>query len=250
MNDVYAHCDAELRRLDPERRLTTRFLPPAERRRAVAIHAFNLEIARVRDIVSEPTIGLIRLQWWRDALAEARSGRPRAHPVVQALTPILPNMRADTIEAMITARERDLDDAPFERFGALIDHARATAGAVLELTLGAIEKVDVESREAGAKIGEAWGLIGALRAEPFQAAAGRGRLSPDLDRAAIASRARDLIAAARRLRVDRRARGPLLLAELGMMHLARARDGVFAVEQIPLGLAPLRLAWLYVRRRF
>ena len=40
-----------------------------------ALYAFNLEIARVREPVSEPMPGEIRLQWWRDALVGAAAAR-------------------------------------------------------------------------------------------------------------------------------------------------------------------------------
>lgn len=250
MNDVYDHCDAELARLDPERRLTTRFMAPDLRRRAVAVYAFNLEIARVREIVSEPTIGLIRLQWWRDAIAEARAGRPRAHPVVHALMPFLDRLPPSQVEALLTARERDLDDAPFEHMDALIDYARGTAGTTMELALAAIGVADGVSVEAGAKVGEAWGLLGALRLAPFEARLGRERLGAGLAPAAVAARARALIAAARRIRVNPRARAPLLLAELATLHFDRAPDGGFTTESASPGLAPVRLAWRFLCGRF
>jgi len=56
-------------------------------RRCFALYAFNYEVARVRESVSEPMLGQIRLQWWRENIAAAFAGEaPRDHPIVAALT--------------------------------------------------------------------------------------------------------------------------------------------------------------------
>ena len=71
MAQEYSYCGALLRRHDADRYLTALFAPGERREALFALYAFNLEIARMREAVSEPMMGLIRLQWWRDAL-EAR----------------------------------------------------------------------------------------------------------------------------------------------------------------------------------
>ena len=59
---------------------------PTEHRDALlSLYAFNIEIARVRDLVREPMPGEIRLQWWREALAGERDTEAAAHPVAAAL---------------------------------------------------------------------------------------------------------------------------------------------------------------------
>ena len=73
-------CAQQLRRLDHDRYLTTLFAPAAARPLLIALYAFNTEVARVGEIVSEPIIGQMRLQWWRDAIAEAASGRAAQAP--------------------------------------------------------------------------------------------------------------------------------------------------------------------------
>ena len=46
-----------------------------------ALYAFNLEIARVREVAREPLAGEIRLQWWSDVLGgEGRGERQAAIP--------------------------------------------------------------------------------------------------------------------------------------------------------------------------
>src|SRR5215470_10547966 len=78
--------DAEVRRVDEDRWLASRFAPPNVRKRLVAIYALNHEIARTVDVVTQVAIGDIRLQWWREALAEVFDGKqPRAHPALAAI---------------------------------------------------------------------------------------------------------------------------------------------------------------------
>src|ERR1043165_8072550 len=102
-----AALDAEVRRVDEDRWLASRFAPGNTRARLIAVYALNNEIARTADVVTQVQIGDIRLQWWREALAEMFAGKPvRAHPVLRAIaqahaqTP-LPQM---LMEGLIDAR--------------------------------------------------------------------------------------------------------------------------------------------------
>ena len=65
-----SYCANILRRQDPDRYLTALFAPADRRPDLFSLYAFNLELARARESVSEPIMGRMRLQWWRDALAE------------------------------------------------------------------------------------------------------------------------------------------------------------------------------------
>src|ERR1700746_3374910 len=78
---------ALVRRHDRDRYQTALFAPPARREALFALYAFNYEMARVRESVTQPMLGQIRLQWWRENIAAAfEGGSVRAHPVVEALT--------------------------------------------------------------------------------------------------------------------------------------------------------------------
>ena len=61
-------CRREVRRHDYDRYLCALLAPAQAREAVLVLTAFNLELARVCEMVSEPLIGEIRLQWWRDAL--------------------------------------------------------------------------------------------------------------------------------------------------------------------------------------
>ena len=85
MQDAFAHCGALLRAADKDRFLTTLFAPAEHRDALFALYAFNVEIARVREVVREPVAGEIRLQWWRDVFDGPGRGEVAAHPVAAAL---------------------------------------------------------------------------------------------------------------------------------------------------------------------
>src|SRR6202043_2575935 len=85
MQDAFAHC-AELVRTAARTRFLASLFAPADRRDALhALYAFNIEVARVREVAREPLPGEIRLQWWSDVLNGEREGEAQANPVAAAL---------------------------------------------------------------------------------------------------------------------------------------------------------------------
>src|SRR5258708_40013043 len=84
-DDPTQYCAQQGRRFDHDRCLCTMFAREPVQARLFALYAFNVEIARVREIVSEPVIGQMRLQWWRDAITEFAAGPVRGPPGAPAL---------------------------------------------------------------------------------------------------------------------------------------------------------------------
>lgn len=85
LSDILSRLDGRVRRVDEERWLSSRYAPEIERLALITLYAFYYELARVRVSVSDPTLGQIRFQWWRDALSELMNGEQRQHDVVTAL---------------------------------------------------------------------------------------------------------------------------------------------------------------------
>lgn len=78
--------DKRVRRVDEDRWISSRFAARAERKALIALYALAYELVRVREAVSEETLGLIRFQWWREAIQEIADGQaPRGHDVCLAL---------------------------------------------------------------------------------------------------------------------------------------------------------------------
>ena len=88
----WAAIDKRVRKVDEDRWISSRYAPSAQRRALTALYALAYELARVRLAVSEETLGLIRFQWWREALTELEEGKPaREHDVCLALAASLFN---------------------------------------------------------------------------------------------------------------------------------------------------------------
>lgn len=171
-SDSLSYCAQELRARDRDRFLVCLFAP-AERREALfALYAFNLEVAKTAELVSEPTLGQIRLQWWREALDEIhQGGTVRQHQVAAPLATAIREhgLEPATFERLLLAREADLDPAAPGDLAALERYAAETSGTLQSLAL-AILGCEGEAAEAAARhVGIAWALTGLLRAVPFHA---------------------------------------------------------------------------------
>lgn len=282
ISDPARHCLDTVRTQDHDRWLTLQFAAADDRPALAALYAFNHEVAKTRETVSEPMLGQIRLEWWRESLDGIAAGQPRKHPVVEALGAVhRDNMHAlplDGMRALIDAREQDLLDRGPADFDALIAYADATGGRLGTLAVTLCGAEDSAALEAASNVGRAWALTGLLRALAFQAAMQRtplpdaelqqlgiaretlfrGAFSPELTPLIqrMAEAATDAIAAARSHRHDipPRARNPLLLAPLAagyLKTLARADWDPFSAR-FERGAAGrhLRLLWAGARGRF
>jgi phytoene synthase len=151
-----------VRRVDEDRWLASRFAPADVRTDLIALYALNYEIARTAEIVSQPTLGDIRLAWWREAIAEIYEGRAaRAHPVVDALARSRKLWSRQALEDIIDARARDFDATPFESEEAFAAYLNATAGQLMRLALTACGAKMPEAFIA--QVARAWGGLGFIR---------------------------------------------------------------------------------------
>jgi phytoene synthase len=170
----FSACEAMVRKADYDRYLAALFAPAAMRPHLFALYAFNHEVAKIAETVSQPMSGLIRLQWWRDAIGGIYEGALRRHETAEALAETIRgyDLPRNMFDALIDARASDLEETPFADFAHLEVYADATSGAVMRLVariLGAGDALD----EAAGPAGIAYALTGLLRALPYHAAARR-----------------------------------------------------------------------------
>uniref|UniRef100_UPI0035B3BF76 squalene/phytoene synthase family protein n=1 Tax=Phenylobacterium sp. TaxID=1871053 RepID=UPI0035B3BF76 len=146
--------DGQVRRLDPERWLSSRFVAdPQARADVVAIYAFDHELGRAPKVASNALLGEIRLTWWREMLDEAYGGGAvRRHPTALALAQAIArrSLPRAPLEAMIDARYRELDPAPMTLDDAL-EWAEGTGGGAAQAAALALDPAaDAgKAREAG-----------------------------------------------------------------------------------------------------
>jgi len=166
-NNIYRASEAAhryalelVRTADRERFLAALFAPEPARRDLLALLAFDHELARTRLVTREPILARIRLQWWREAAAEAAgTGRPRAQPVVEVLseTARRSGLDAARLIGLIDAREEEIEGA--------LDVLRA-GHALADLQLQVLDIADDASRQAARAVAAAWLMgEGAERAE-------------------------------------------------------------------------------------
>jgi len=154
-----ADLDELVRRADPDRWLSSRFIGDASARAdVIALYAYDHELARAPKVTSNALMGEIRLTWWREALDEIFEGRAvRRHPTAEALAAAVGRrgLARPPLEAMIDARYRELDPAPMGE-AEVLDWARDTGGLSAQLAAGILDPAtDAKMALAG---GSAWAL--------------------------------------------------------------------------------------------
>ncbi|WP_133162306.1 squalene/phytoene synthase family protein [Hyphococcus luteus] len=126
-----AYCSDLVRGGDEDRWLASQYAAPPLRPALMTLCAFQIELRRIPSAVSEPPLGEIRLQWWREALDEIRDGKtPRAHPVVEALAEsgLAAPVYAPDIEAILDAAARPLYGEGFSSLASLESWLKAAEG--------------------------------------------------------------------------------------------------------------------------
>lgn len=100
---------ADVKTSDPDYLLALPYLAPDHRAGALSLIALTAALRGVPARVSDPMLGAIRLQWWREAIGEVfGAGAPRRHPLVLALAASVGN-RPDLRPAIDEMIDRTAD---------------------------------------------------------------------------------------------------------------------------------------------
>lgn len=225
---------ARLERGDPDRFLAVMAAPPAAREPLATLYAFNLEIARAPWVAREPLVARMRLQFWREVVAEA--DKPRAHEVAGPLAALIAGraLPVALFEAMIEAREAETEGAHLADAAALRAYVAGSSGALMAL---AVRVLGGAADEVARGYGAAQGMANYLMAVPAIRGAGRRALPAGVDLRALAATALADLAHARtrRAAVARPARPALLAAWRAGPVLRRVLADPGAVEAGRLG---------------
>ncbi|WP_308915140.1 squalene/phytoene synthase family protein [Jannaschia sp. LMIT008] len=244
-DDDVGACAALVARGDPPRFRAAMAAPLDVRRVLFPIYAFNLEVARAPWVVSDPMLARIRLQWWRDVLAEIAEGRPvRRHEVATPLGAVLDADAARALDDLVVVRHDDLERAAPADADAVVAYADATAGALLRM---AGRLAGGTGDDALGLAGRAQGLAGYLSAVPILRDRGFDPLPPgdmDLTTKALAEQGLDAARRARSLDADARSRAVMLvLPEAAATLRALSKHPAAPVPSEPPLRARLSLAW-------
>ncbi len=167
---------AAVRRHDPDRFFTALFAPPERRDALFLLYAFNHELARAREVASEPMLALIRLQWWREVV----EGEAKRHELATPLSAALADGRLPRAELLEMIEGREMEAEPSVPTRAAwrhyIDKSAGALAAAAGRALGAVEPDRTRIRALGA----AYGSARTLRSVGAAARAGRCLLPEDV----------------------------------------------------------------------
>ena len=133
--DAAVFCAELVRAHDFPRYAATLFAPVDQRRALLAVYAFNVEISRVREQVSQPLPGEIRLQWWTDMLVGEGHGGIEGNPVAAELKLAIRNWRlpVERLSRLIDEHQFDLYNDPMPTKAALEAYINDTSSTLFEL---------------------------------------------------------------------------------------------------------------------
>jgi phytoene synthase len=182
MREAFDYCEQQVREADKDRFLATLFAPADKRAPLYALYAFDDEIARVRDRISSPLPGEVRLQWWRDVLTGTARGDAAANPVAAALLETVQRftLPVPTLLDLFDAHTFDLYDEPMGALADLETCARATAAGVMQLAAHILLGAAPDNRDAIKHAGIALALTDAMWRLPLHAARGQLYLPADI----------------------------------------------------------------------
>ncbi|KAL2129191.1 hypothetical protein VTI74DRAFT_8092 [Chaetomium olivicolor] len=175
------YCLNQLRHGDYDAYLIRHFIPRSAQDAYDALRTLNLELARLPETVSNPTIGRFRTQFWRDTVNKTFGGNPPREPISILLHNAITNLTARAgggsasslkfwLLRLISTREKHIENKPFASLAALEDYAENTYATLMYMTLAAMPLQSVHMDHLASHIGKACGIVATLRGIPVLAA--------------------------------------------------------------------------------
>ena len=164
-------CADLVRSHDFSRYASALFLPADQRRALLAVYAFNVEVSRVRELVSQPLPGEMRLQWWTDMLVGDGHGGVEGNPVAAELKLAIRTMRlpAERLSRLIEEHQFDLYNDPMPTKAALEGYVDDTVSALFSLGAAIAGWQSPEIEHLARHAGLAQGIAQTLAALPMDA---------------------------------------------------------------------------------
>lgn len=165
---------ADLRMHDHDRYLAALFAPSDVRNDLIALYAANAALERIGRSVTEPLLGEIRLQWWRDSLREAQDGKATGDPVADAFAQTVRQRRLNPsrVSDMIDARAFDIGGEAMPDMRALRTYLGKTDGAVFHLASQIVGGASAAVAGLADQAGLTYGVVRMMRRLPADRARG------------------------------------------------------------------------------
>jgi phytoene synthase len=176
--EVYDYCSQLIKKEMPDFYLLAMLMPENKQHYLLAVFAFNHEISKTRETVTETAIGLMRLLWWREAIQDIYQGNTtKEHPILQALTLTIKenNLPLQLFEDLTYAREFDLEDVQPSNMQGLLNYCDFTHTPLFKLCLKILDE-DVDCQETAIQ----YGLIKTMKNTVYFARQNRSYLPQNL----------------------------------------------------------------------
>lgn len=155
-----------LRSYDYENFLCTLLISGEARREALAIRAFNVELARIPLLVSDHKIALMRLQFWEDSLVKLFDKNNQSlpeHPVVNELSLMINKTKFTKRYFDRLVNSRKIQNLNFISTKQMENYAEETVSSVHYLLLEMLNVRNVNADHAASHLGKAQGITNILR---------------------------------------------------------------------------------------
>jgi phytoene synthase len=218
-----------VRRADPDRYFCALFAPAEHRDALFTLAAFNNELARAQEVAREPTLALIRLQWWREVV----EGSAKRHEVATPLRKLLDSraVAPGPLLSMIESREHAVAE-PAPTIAVFLARQEAGPGA-LAAAWGEVLGASAEQLALLRARGAAYGVAGTLRNMAARAGTGYAQMPDDVLAQAGLTRDQAVADSARALTAS----APLRNAGLALLGPARVWPRGILAAALPATLA-------------
>ncbi|KAG2155837.1 isoprenoid synthase domain-containing protein [Suillus bovinus] len=168
------YCKDLVRKHDYEGYLTSQLYPKRFQGGYSALRAFYIELATMREAVSQTTLGQARLMFWRDAMKDIYNDKPPRHPIALAIHEAIRDNHLSLyhLNRIIEAREQELHNQTHLTLESMTSHAESTSSTFLYLLLEMLKLPSSTLAHAASHLGVAQSLTTLLRALPFHASKG------------------------------------------------------------------------------
>ena len=155
-----------------------------------ALRALNLELVRLPELVSNPTIGIMRMKFWQEAIDKTFAGAPPREPICLLLHRGLEDMEARAggatkksikfwVSRLLKTRSKYMDGKPYTSLATLEDYAENTYSTMMYATLASMPLRSMQVDHLASHIGKACGIVATLRGIPILAAPERPVRTPN-----------------------------------------------------------------------
>ncbi|RTE72993.1 hypothetical protein BHE90_012590 [Fusarium euwallaceae] len=166
---------------DYDAHLIRRFVPSPVQDTYAALRTLNLELVRLPELVSNPTIGTLRMKFWQESIDKTFAGRPPREPICILLHKSLQELeaRAGTatkksikfwVSRLVRTREKHMSNRPFGSLASLEEYAENTYSTLMYATLASLPLRSMNVDHLASHIGKACGIVAVLRGIPVLAA--------------------------------------------------------------------------------